>query len=58
MLKISLDLSSDAGYKDGKFSKVLPGKAFEFIPNKKDNTVIFNLGLVLLPIKFYHISEK
>lgn len=49
MLKISLDLNRDAGHKGGGFSKTLLEKSLRFVPSRGDSTVIFNLGLLLLP---------
>ena len=58
VLKISHNFSPNASYKSVGFSKVLLNKRFEFVPNKGDGTVIFNLGLVLLLAEFDPISEE
>lgn len=58
VLKIPLDLSPDANYKNSGFSKILPKKSLEFVPNRKNGTATFNLSLVLLPAEVDFISEK
>lgn len=58
MVKVLLDLSSDAGYKSGRFSKTLLEKSLEFVPSKRDSTFTFNLGLVLLLAEVNLISEE
>lgn len=49
MLRILLNFSPNASHKGGRFSKALPKKNFEFVPSRRNGTVAFNLGLVLLP---------
>lgn len=58
VLRISLDSSLNAGYKDIGFSKALFKNGFELISSRRDGTVIFNLGLVLLPIEINPILKK
>lgn len=36
----------------------MPKKSFEFIPSNRNSTVIFNLGLMLLPVNVDPIAEK
>lgn len=57
-LRISHDLSQDAGYKGGRFSKNLREKVLEFLPSKRDSTIAFKLGLILLLTKVDPIPEK
>lgn len=58
MLKIRLDFNSDAGTKDGVFSKNLTKKGFEFVPSRRDGIIAFNLSLVLLQSEVNLILEK
>lgn len=58
MLKILLDFCLDASYKGGRFSKALPKKSLEFILNRRDGTIVFNLCLVLLQAEVDSIPEK
>lgn len=58
VLRIPLDLSLDAGHKGDGFSKALLKKSLEFILSRRDSTIIFNLGLVLLLVKVNSILEK
>lgn len=58
ILEISLDFSLDAGYKSRKFSKSLLEKNLKFIPIGRKSTIIFNLGLVFLPVEIDFISKK
>lgn len=51
VLGILLDFYSDAGYKDSRFSKIIPNKRFEFIPNKKNDTIIFKLSFISIASK-------
>lgn len=53
-----LDFSLDTSYKSSAFSKTLPKKGLEFILNKRESTVIFNLGHMLLLTKVGLIPEK
>ena len=46
VLRILLDFSPNASYKEIAFSKTLPEKYIDFIPSREDNIVIFNLSLV------------
>ena len=58
VLGIALDFSPDIGYKSGRFSKTLPKKSLEFVPSRGTGTVIFNLGLVLLPAEVNPIPKE
>lgn len=58
VLGILFILSLDIGYKYNRFFKTLSEKSFEFIWSKGDNTIVFNLSLVLLLIKVDHVPEK
>lgn len=58
VLKIWLDLSLYVSHKDGKLSETFLENDFKFALSKRDSTIIFNLGLVLLPVKVDLISEK
>lgn len=58
VLGILLNLGSDAGYKQGRFSEILPEKSLEFVLSKESNIVAFNLNLVLLSLKIDSILEK
>lgn len=58
VLKILLDLSSDADHKGGKFSETLPKKNIKFFPNGRNGIIVFKLSLVLLSVKVDLISEK
>lgn len=58
ILRIPFNLSQDIGYKVGRFFKILLEKSLEFVSNKKDGTVTFNLGLILFLAEVDLISEK
>lgn len=58
ILGILLDFSLDIGHKDGRFSEILPKKSLEFVSNRWAITIIFNLGLILLPMEVYPIPEE
>lgn len=58
VLEISLNLSPNTCHKGCGFSEILLKKSFEFISSKEIGTVIFNLGLVLLPVKVDPILEE
>lgn len=58
MLIILLNLSLDTSYKYKRFSKVLLKKRFKLVLNKRNNTVAFNLNLVILSTKINLILEK
>lgn len=58
VLRIPLDFSPNASYKDVEFFETLPEKDFEFVLSKGDGIVIFNLGLVLLPAEVDPILEE
>lgn len=58
MLRIPLNLNLDASHKSSNFTKALLEKSLEFVLNKRNNTVIFNFGLVLLPAGVNLIQKK
>lgn len=58
ILRISLNFSLNAGHKNSRFSKTLQEKNLEFISNRKNSTIIFNLSFMLLSIKVHLISEE
>lgn len=58
ILEIPLNFSPDIGYKQDRFSKALLKKSYEFVLNKKDGFIAFNLGFVLLLAKINSILEK
>lgn len=51
ILRIPLDYSPDTNHKNGGFSKTLLKKSLKFVLSKRDGTIIFNLGLLLLLAK-------
>lgn len=53
-----LDFSPDAAHEDSGFSETLPEKGLEFVLSRRDNTVAFNLSLVLLPVEVNDIPEE
>lgn len=57
-MRILLNFSPNVGHKGGRFSKILLKKGLEFVLSKKDNTIAFNLGLVLLLIEVNLILEE
>lgn len=54
MLNFGLDIS----YKEGGFSEILSKRGLKFVLSKKNNTVAFNLGQILLLAKVDIILEK
>lgn len=50
-LKILIDFSSDASYENDRFFETLAEKSLKFVANKRNGTIAFNLGLVLLPVE-------
>lgn len=58
ILRISLNLSLDASYKQSRFSQTLLEKDFKFFSNREDSTVAFYLSLVLLLAEVDLIAEK
>ena len=58
VLGIPLNLGLDASYKRGGFSKTLLKKSLEFVLNKGNGIVTFNLSFVLLLAKVNPISKK
>lgn len=58
MLEIPLNLGPDASYKQDRFPKILLEKELKFVLNRENSTVVFNLGLMLLPTKINLIAKK
>ena len=58
ILRILLDLSPNANYKRGGFSKTLPKKGLEFILSREDGIIAFNLSFLLLPTEVNPVLEK
>lgn len=58
VLKISLNLNLNAGYKQDGFFNALLEKDLEFVSNKGSNTSILNFGLILLLVEVDTILEK
>lgn len=58
VLRILLHLIEDIGYKQYEFLKTLPEKGLKFVPNSEDNTIVFYLSLMLLPIEVDPIPKK
>lgn len=58
VLRILLNLSLDVNYKQGGFFETLVKKNFKFALSRRDNIVVLNLTLMLLPAKIDFILEK
>lgn len=58
VLGISLNLYLDVGHKQSRFSKTLSEKNFKFILSRGNNTIEFNLSLVLLPVEANAVAEE
>ena len=58
VLEILFDLGQDVSHKQGKFSKTLLEKSFEFVLSRKNGIIAFNLRFVLLSIESNLISKK
>lgn len=58
VLGILLSLNLDTCHKQGKFSETLLKKSLKFVINTMDSTIVFNLGLVLLPAEVNSSPEK
>lgn len=58
VLRILLDFCSNASHKSGRFFEALQEKKFEFVPNRRNGTIAFNLIFVLLPAKVNFILKK
>lgn len=58
MLRILFNLSPDVAHKSDRCSKTLLKIDFEFVPNRRDNTIALNLGLILLLIEVDPIPKK
>ena len=58
MLEIPLDLGPNVSYKQGRFSKILLKEGLEFVLNKKNGIVTFNLRFILLPAEINPILEE
>lgn len=57
VLGILLIHGSDTSHKQSRFSKTLLDKNLKFVLNRDSSTVVFNLGLILLPAKVDPIPE-
>lgn len=55
---IPLNFGLDAGYKQGRFPKILSKKGLVFVLNRKYSIVTFDLSLMKLPAKINLIIEK
>lgn len=53
-----LDFNLDANYKQVRFFKTLLKKDFKFVWSRKNNTIIYNISLVLLLTKIDLILKK
>lgn len=58
VLKILLNFCSDISYKQDKFFEILSKKSLEFIFNRENNTIAFNLSLLLLLVKVDSITKE
>lgn len=58
VLGFLLNLYLDIGHKEDRFSRTLLENGLKFVPSKGNDTVMFNLSLVLLPAKVDPILEK
>lgn len=58
VLRIPLDLSLNASYKQRGFSKTLPKKDLEFFLNGGNNTLIFNMSFIPVPAEVDLMSEE
>lgn len=58
MFGMTLNLSLNSSNKQGKFSKALPIKGFEFILSVGGGTIVFKLSFMLLLPKVVSILEK
>lgn len=58
MLGILLDLSLDASYKRGRFSKTLLEKSLKFLLSEGDSAVTLYLSLILLLAEVDLVSKK
>lgn len=58
VLRISLDFNPNTSYKGAGFFEFLLEKDLEFVLNKRNNIIVFNLDLILLPTKSHPILEK
>lgn len=58
VLGIVFNLTPNAIYKYGRFFKAFPEKSLKLVLSGRDNSVMFDLSLMLLPAKDDPISEK
>lgn len=58
VLRILLDLGSNADHKDGKFFKTFLQKSFEFVSSRRAGIIAFNLSFVLLQVEVNPIPNK
>lgn len=58
MLKILLDLSPNTGHKRNRFLQGFIKKNLKFVLSRKNDTIVFKFGRMLLPMKAGSILEK
>lgn len=58
ILEILFDFSPNASYKQNRFFESLLKKGFEFILNRENGFIVFNLSFVLLPAEVDYVLEK
>lgn len=58
ILEIPLDLIADVVHKWSRFIKIFSQKNLKFVSKKRNNSIVFDLGLVLLPTKVGLVSKK
>lgn len=58
VLGIPLNLGLHTDQKQGRFPKTLLKKDLEFIPSRRDNTIVFDLSLILLLVEIALVAEK
>lgn len=58
VLTILLDFSLNFSHKSNRFSEILLEKNYKFVTSRRDGTIIFYLGPVLLLAEVNPISEK
>lgn len=58
VLKILLNFSLYAGYKQNRFFKIWTKKNFKFTPDKNDGFLAFDLSFMLLPTEIKQVVEK
>lgn len=58
VLGVSFDVTLNVIHKHSRFSKALPEKSLEFVPNKESGPVTFDLGLMLFLAEINLILEE